>query len=283
MKLSWPTKKTALVLSGGANRGALQVGAMRALFERGFRPDILVGASAGALNAAYLAADPTAQQVEKLTEIWQSCSKEDIYPGTNYQMAWRVLRGAPSLYPSDGLRDFIGRNHPAEFPRFGDLTAASLYVVAAHQANNDIRVFGDDPQETILDALLASAAIPPLLPPHRYKDEILIDGSIVTNLPVSVALARGADRVWAIYIRGSDPEKMPVDNVFSTSLRVIMQSMTRQVEHEIELLRKTSGRLITVSGYDELRPWDYEHTAQMIQSGYYQAIEQLDGLDADGQ
>ncbi len=64
--------RTAFVLSGGASLGALQVGMLRALYERGIAPDLLVGASAGALNAAFVASRPqTVATADELATIWR--------------------------------------------------------------------------------------------------------------------------------------------------------------------------------------------------------------------
>ena len=62
--------KTAFVLAGGGSLGAIQVGMLRALVENNVRPDLIVGASVGAINAAHFAGDPTASGVEKLSALW---------------------------------------------------------------------------------------------------------------------------------------------------------------------------------------------------------------------
>ena len=68
----------AFVLSGGGNLGALQVGALLVLMAEGIYPDMLVGTSAGAVNAAFLASDPTLEGVERLAEIWKRIKKDNI-------------------------------------------------------------------------------------------------------------------------------------------------------------------------------------------------------------
>ena len=71
----------AFVLSGGANLGAVQVGMLAALFERGVVPDLLVGTSAGALNAAYVAdRPPELGTALDLAEIWCGLRRTDVFP-----------------------------------------------------------------------------------------------------------------------------------------------------------------------------------------------------------
>jgi NTE family protein len=73
--------RTAFVLAGGAALGAMQAGMVRALYERGIAPDLLIGTSAGALNAAFLASRPaTAATAEELAALWRGLRRSDILP-----------------------------------------------------------------------------------------------------------------------------------------------------------------------------------------------------------
>ena len=76
--------KRTFVLSGGGALGSLQVGALRALLEHKVQPDMLVGCSAGALNAAVLARGATLEQVEHAAEIWRRVTTQIVYPGGRF-------------------------------------------------------------------------------------------------------------------------------------------------------------------------------------------------------
>src|SRR5512138_1650070 len=100
-------KQLALVLGGGGARGALQVGAMRALCERGYQPDLVIGTSAGAINAAYVALHGfSAEGIESLAAAWQRAGETELLP-VNYirQTLRAMLRATPSS-PAMRLRDF---------------------------------------------------------------------------------------------------------------------------------------------------------------------------------
>src|ERR1700758_2284088 len=72
---------TAFVLSGGASLGALQVGMLEALYEAGITPDLLVGASVGALNAGFVASRPQSPQTARdLGRVWRDLQREDVFP-----------------------------------------------------------------------------------------------------------------------------------------------------------------------------------------------------------
>src|SRR5262245_28290116 len=87
----------AFVLSGGASLGAIQVGMLRALYERGIAPDLIVGTSAGAMNAAFIAARPqTVATADALAGVWRRLRRGRVFP----------------VNPLTGLLGFLGtRDH----------------------------------------------------------------------------------------------------------------------------------------------------------------------------
>ena len=105
--------REAVVLSGGGSVGAAQVGALRALFEAGVRPDLFVGCSVGALNAAFLAVDPTLERVLELERIWRALDRGDIFGNTHRlaatQTLLRAVRRDDHLYEPDALRSLVRR------------------------------------------------------------------------------------------------------------------------------------------------------------------------------
>lgn len=189
----------AFVLSGGGNRGALQGGALKALLQRGIYPNLIVGTSVGALNGVTLAADPTVAGARRLAASWPQIRRDDIFPGNPLTVGWRVLRGQGSLHGQQNLARFIGRQVPQNIRRFKDLKVPCV-VTATSLSSGKLRLFGDDPSERLLDALLASTAIPPFYPPYRYQNELLVDGALVANLPISQAIMRGARTIYTLEI-----------------------------------------------------------------------------------
>src|SRR4051794_32688820 len=82
-----PAPREAVVLSGGGALGAAQVGALQALFEAGIVPDVVVGCSVGALNAAFIAVDPTAARAAELEQVWRGMSRAAVFPGGRFTVA----------------------------------------------------------------------------------------------------------------------------------------------------------------------------------------------------
>jgi NTE family protein len=89
--------RTAFVLGGARNLGAMQVGMLRALLDRGVVPDLVVGCSSGALNGAALAADPTAAGLDRLERLWGSVRPGALWPTRRTLVALQLLRSGPAV------------------------------------------------------------------------------------------------------------------------------------------------------------------------------------------
>src|SRR5215210_2684716 len=101
----------AFVLSGGASLGAIQVGMLRALYERGVRPDLIVGTSAGALNGAYIASRPQASvTADSLAGIWRELHRGQVFPVNPLTGLLGFLGARDHLVPQSGLRRLIERH-----------------------------------------------------------------------------------------------------------------------------------------------------------------------------
>src|SRR6185436_6532495 len=183
----------AFVLSGGGNRGALQGGALKALLERGIFPDLIVATSVGALNGVTLAADPTVAGAQRLAANWPLIRRADIFPGNPLTVGWRILSGRGSLHGQQNLARFIRRQVPPKVRRFKDLKVPCI-VTATSLTTGQLRLFGSDPSERLLDALLSSTAIPPFFPPYRYQDELLVDGALASSLNAMLSRQHAQER-----------------------------------------------------------------------------------------
>src|SRR3954454_11922211 len=99
--------REAVVFSGGGSLGAAQVGALQALFESGIVPDVVVGCSVGALNAAFVAAEPTLERVHELEQVWRGMSREVVFPDGRFTVARRLASRTHHLYSPEGLRALV--------------------------------------------------------------------------------------------------------------------------------------------------------------------------------
>jgi NTE family protein len=217
---------TAFVLSGGGNQGVSQVGMLRALLERGFVPDVVVGTSAGALNGAVVATSPTLEKIDHLEAVWLGLKGDHVFPGGALRKVWNVLRRDDHLIPNDGLAEVIGGAQPAA--TFAEL-AVPLRVVTTDLLTGDEIVIVGGP---VAPALLASAALPGIFPPVELHGHTLVDGAVVNLVPISHALAGPVERIFVLDV--SDPVG---DREIRSPLDVVIRAfaISRDLRFELEL------------------------------------------------
>jgi NTE family protein len=260
------------VLSGGGSRGALEVGALLALLEEGIKPKMVVGSSAGALNAAFLATDPTIEGARGLADVWRRVKQEDIFPASWrlwLTMSWRFVSRQDGLLPADKLRRFVERQLPPGVRHFSDLTRARLYITAADLNSGVLYLWGEDPQGDIVDAVMASAAHPAFFPPLVLEEHQLVDGAVIANVPISVAVDRGATEIYAINV-GYAGQKMPhAEGVIDITNQALTTMMYQQLLRDVE---ECAGKVvlhhITIDAFQGLPIWDLSKSGEMIEEGY---------------
>ena len=181
------TRKRALVLSGGGGRGAYACGVYRYLEEVGFVPDILVGTSIGAINAAAIASGKSARELE---EAWLSTHTRDI------QRFWR-LPPWRALYDTSPWRKTLER-----FIDFEQLARSEKHVIIAATSveDGDLHLFDNRKTTLTPDHILASCSIPVVYPWTRIGDTHYWDGAVMANTPMGVAANAGADEVVVVLL-----------------------------------------------------------------------------------
>jgi NTE family protein len=200
------TGKIAYVLGGGGQMGAHEVGMLRALIERGVIPQLIVGTSIGAINGAAIAAKPTRTGVERLIEVWSEIQGSAALDGGFVGRISTLARTRTHLYDNAGLRRLLERSLPSSF----DALDIPFQCVAAHVETASERWFSSGP---LPDAVLASSAVPGILPPVVIDGGHYFDGGIVNSIPVSRAGALGARRIYVLHVgrldRPLEPPRWP--------------------------------------------------------------------------
>lgn len=188
------SRRTAYVLGGGGVLGTTEVGMARALAEHGIRPDLVVGTSIGALNGAFVAADPTVEGAERLAEVWRAVSREGIFLDNPVRQAARVARYRTHLLSSAPLRHVIDRYLPVT--RIEELEVAFQCVAASIEGATE-RWFDTGP---VTDAVVASCSVPGLFPPVEIDGVHYLDGGLVHSIPVGRALTLGATEIYVLQV-----------------------------------------------------------------------------------
>ena len=182
------TPKTALVLSGGGSLGAIQVGMLTELIAAGVQPDIIVGVSAGALNGAFFAHNPCADTVTRMATLWGKITTREVLG-----LSWRSILGLMGLRDhvasAHGLRNLLMRELPYRI--FAE-SAIPLHLVCTDLISGDEVVISEG---DVIDAVIASTAIPGVFPSVFHRGRYLVDGAVSASTPISVAVGLGATRV----------------------------------------------------------------------------------------
>jgi NTE family protein len=188
---------TAFVLGGGGALGAVEVGMLRAILERGIMPDLVLGTSVGALNGAMVAREPRLSVVDKLLDLWQGASQsqsQQVYGDSALRTVRRAMATGTHLWSSKPLRQALE-------DEFGDLTFEDLPVrfqVCAASIERAAEHWFD--RGPVVPAVVASAAVPGLLPPAEVDGEHYLDGGIVNSIPLGRAVQLGATRVFVLQV-----------------------------------------------------------------------------------
>lgn len=275
----------AFVLSGGGSRGAMEAGGIKALYEAGIRPDIIVGSSAGALNAAFLAADPSRGGVERLCGIWQDLKSRDVVPGNLLTKAWRLLSGKPSIFAQEPLRAFVQKHIPPGVETFGDLDPdIKLYVTAASLQTSNLYLFGEDASASLLDAVLASSAFPGGFPPVQYGRWQYTDGGVISNVPISLAIDKGATTVYALDVAYTGGLYGPAKDIVGVLLRVASIMLYQDLLDELEHAARQPDiqvHHIIIRGVPEASDFNFDHGEEMVDVGHRTVRRYLAGQMAD--
>lgn len=188
------SSRTAFVLGGGGLLGANEVGMLRALLEEGVRPDLVVGTSVGAINGAAIALDPTPGAVAKLTDVWRNVADTDLYSGSALRRVRHLARTHTHVEPNEPLRGLLDQQFGStviqDLPVPFQCVAACIERAAEHWFSTG----------SVVDAVLASTAVPGVLPPVRIGNEHFLDGGLVNSIPVSRAVTLGARTIYVLQV-----------------------------------------------------------------------------------
>jgi NTE family protein len=193
----------------------------RALLEAGHHPDLLYGTSAGALNAAWLAADPTLPGLDRLAELWTRARRRDVFPIDPWVALSGVMGFRNYTVSPAALAGWLRATCPLLRLQDGVLP---LVVVATDIRSGEEVLLASGPA---VPALLATSAMPGVFPPVNVGGRWLVDGSISSDTPVAAAVEAGSTRIWVLPSVPAGPWSRPrkaVDAVLTaTSIMVSRQ------------------------------------------------------------
>jgi NTE family protein len=263
----------AFVLSGGAGLGAIQVGMLRALYERGITPNVIVGTSAGAINGAYIASRPqTPATADALGAIWRGLRRGQVFPLNPVTGLLGFLGTRDHLVPDSGLRRLVDRH--VEVADLEEM-AIPLHVVAVDVVTGEELRLSRGP---VRDAVVASAAIPAVLPPVEWGDRTLIDGGVSNNTPISHAVELGAERIYVLPTGHACALDEPPSGALAMALHAITLLTHRRLLDDIERHRDDAQLIVLPPPCPlSIQPIDFARADELIAVALADAREFLEG------
>lgn len=230
-----PARRT-WVLGGGGARGAAQVGVLQALFEAGVEaPVAIVGTSVGALNGSAIAAYPSLAGTMMLREVWLSRQAMDVFHLHPLGVILSGLRRDQlSALPQQNVLRLIDRAQALTGITTFEQLRVPLSVVATDLNAGRPTVFRAG---ELTPALLASTAIPGLFPSVRIEDREHLDGGVVENTPLNVAVEAGAKVILAISLMGGGEYEAAPNGLGELIARTLQLSLHHQMLADYERLR----------------------------------------------
>lgn len=268
---------TAFALSGGGSHGAAQVGMLRALFEAGIVPDALVGCSVGALNAAYVAADPTPARVQTLGAIWSTMTARTVFGTPRRATLWNIVTRRDHIFTPDRLMALIDRLCPV--PDLADLRVATHVVTTDLDAGRPTWWTAGPARRILAASACLPALFPPvLLPGPDGSTRRHVDGGVAAPVPVARATSLGVRTVYVLDVSGEHAGAASR----MTALEVLLRSFT--ISRYANLPDPTAmagpGQEVVVLPCPDIGAIgirDFRSTASMMTAAYELAAEFLAG------
>ncbi len=264
-------ERTAFVLAGGGSRGAVQVGMLQELIKRGIRADRVFGASVGAINGASYAGQPTPENAERMADIWRALKSTDIFPRGPLDGPWAFLQKRPSVHANTGLRAIIEAG--IDYENLED-AIIPIEVVTASLTDGRERWIGHGPA---VEAILASSAIPSIFPPVIIDGDMLVDGGVVNNVPISRALEAGCDRVYVLLCGPLHYHPPPPRRPLEAQLTAFFVAMHARFIRELASLPPGVEVVVFSGGGEPSGQYrDFSATAVLIEEGRAEVADVLD-------
>lgn len=242
----------------------------RALLEAGIVPDLICGTSIGAINGAAIAADPTPSGAEKLLTTWADLAEDDVMGGSLVGRVVELVRSGTSLHGSRPLRDLLRARLPVH--TFDELTVPFQCVAASIEGAREHWFDSGD----LVEAVLASCALPGVFPPVRIGNEHFMDGGLVNSIPLERAVRLGADTVWVLHV-GRVEERLSVPR-FPWEVGFVAFEIARRHRFHTDLGRVPDGVTVHVlptgqaerraSTWNNLRYRDTRRVGSRARSAY---------------
>ncbi len=270
---------TAFVLGGGGQLGAHQVGMLRALIERGVIPELIIGTSIGAVNGAMIAGDPSLATIQRLADLWVSIGQKGVFDTSIFERIWTFAQSGTHVQDNLSLRRLLTDAFTVEL--IEELTVPFQCVAASIEAAS-IHYFERGP---LVDAVLASSAVPGLLPPVEIDGQHYLDGGLVASIPLDRAIVLGATTIHVLQVgRVEAPLTVPSRPwevamvAFEISRRHRFMEVLANVPPGVTVHVLPTGEPKAFNDLRQYRMSSSTTVAERIERSYEATVSYLDGM-----
>ena len=269
--------RTAFVLGGGGRWGAVEVGMLKALDEAGITPDVVLGTSIGAFNGSVIADDPGPGGVKRLGWYWEEVSGADLLRGGRIDRLRKVATMKPAINETSDMRSILEHVHGPD-KLIEDLAipfqcvAASIERAAEHWFTSG----------SLIDAVLASSAIPALFPPMKVGNEHFYDGGLVNSVPLTRAVDLGASIVYVLQVGRVESPLRPPKRLHEAALiafeiarRHRFTTTMANLPQGVEVYLLPSGNPVAFDDRRQLKWRDTSDTSTLIETAFQASSEYL--------
>ena len=242
---------------------------LQALTEAGIHPDLLMGTSVGAVNAAWMAGTPDHEGALKLGEIWLGLRRQTIFPLNPWSSALGLLGRTNHVISNSGLRVLLEKHLP--FERL-EKAMVPVHVVTTELKTGRAVVMSSGPA---VPALLASTAIPGIFPPVTIGQREFIDGAVANHTPVATAIELGATRIFVLPVGYPWLSQEPT-NALRMALHALALFVEQKLNAEVAAYQKLADiHVLPTLEAPAVSPADFTHTEELITGGYRSARQYL--------
>jgi NTE family protein len=251
--------KTGLVLSGGGTRGFAHLGVISALFEKGIRPDVISGVSAGAIAGAFISAGKSPEETLKI-----------------FSKGWFFSYTKPHI-PVNGLLKFSGLKEVIEkeipYKKIEDLPLP-FYIAVSNLNKGEVEYHN---KGLLYQAVLASSSIPVLFSPIEINGQFYVDGGLMDNIPVE-PIKHDCEKIIVVNISPINPQE-----AFTNLIKIASRTFYMNVNANVPRIRKYTTIFIEPEGIDKYDILNLSHASELYELGYRSAIDVLkkEGLFTD--
>ncbi len=247
---------------------------LQALTESGIQPELLVGASVGAINAAWMAVRTDIEGARELGEIWRGLRRQDVFPISPWNGARGLIGRSNHVISSDNLRMLLEKHLP--YQRLED-AQTPVHIVTTELKTGHALALSSGPA---IPALLASTAIPGVFPPVTIGRRVLVDGGIASHTPLATAIELGATRVYVLPVSYTWLNQEPT-NALGMALHALARFVEQKLDTEV-VANKEMAQIHILPSLDvpPVSPADFSRTKDLIERGYSSTLRYLDGAPA---